>query len=172
MTAFPICSDLLFSMVVGSARRMKSFSAKQRLHHLASGWYGVVRAAMLHSIHPFVNIRGFTYFNIRIILFLNQTTTTKPTTLYKRSKLTGKHRHKNKFKLIKLPFLSVSLIRSPSFALSFTYLTFSPHTISLVTFSLLCTFSLPPFKFFTIRLTRHSSPLNGCKLLYLHFLYF
>ena len=92
--------------------------------------------------------------------------------LYKQSKLTGKHRHKNKFKLIKLPFLSVSLIRSLSFALFFTYLTFSPHTISPVTFSLLCRFSLPPFKFFTIRLTRHPSPLNGCKLLYLHFLYF
>ena len=37
-----------------------------------------------------VIIRGFTYFNIRIILCLNQSTTIKPTTLYKRSKLTGK----------------------------------------------------------------------------------
>ena len=37
------------------------------------------------------------------------------------------------------------LIRSLSFASSFTYLTFLPHLI--VTFSLLCTFFLPPFKF-------------------------
>ena len=105
-------------------------------------------------------------------LCLNQTTTIIPTTPYKRSKLTGKQRHKNKFKLIKLPFLSVSLIRSLSFTLYFTYLTFSPHTISPVTFSLLCRFSLLPFKLFTMRLTRHPSPLNGCKFLYMHFLYF
>ena len=112
-----------------------------------------------------VIIRGFTYFNIKIILCLNLTTTLIPTTPYKQSKLTGKQRHKNKFKFIKLPFLSVSLIRSLSFALYFTYLTFSPHTISPVTFSLLCRFSLLPFKLFTIRLTRHPSPLSGCRLL-------
>ena len=34
---FPFRSDLLFSVLVGSAWRMKSFSAKQRLHHLAPG---------------------------------------------------------------------------------------------------------------------------------------
>ena len=41
---------------------------------------------------PFVIIRSFTYFNIRLILCSNEITTIKPTTICKRSKLTEKHR--------------------------------------------------------------------------------
>ena len=49
-----LSSDLLLSVVAGLDCGIASFSARQRLHNFARGWYGLVSAAMLHSMVRFV----------------------------------------------------------------------------------------------------------------------
>ena len=49
----PLSSDFLFREVFGSARRMASFSDRQRLQPLAPGWKGVVRVAILNLMQWF-----------------------------------------------------------------------------------------------------------------------